>query len=229
MLKVVYPTRLTECKAKCGALVEYKTNKNVYCEPCRLDAKRSTSRATMTRVRRAKGIAEVKNTKSNCSVCGTEFIRFAVHTHRCASCQLNAASELAKRNSLAKRSSEVGREYHRNWAKNRRAKDPSWRVSAHMTVMMHRALGKNKAGRSWRTFVDYSLEELMAHIERQFTNGMTWENRGKWHIDHILPRSSFQYDSPDDEQFKACWALSNLRPLWAQENLTKQASRLFLI
>ena len=98
-----------------------------------------------------------------------------------------------------------------------------------MRTLIHRALGKNKAGRSWREFVNYSLEELMSHLERQFLPGMTWENKGEWHIDHIIPRSSFEYESPDDPEFKQAWALTNLRPLWAIDNIRKNATREFLL
>jgi 5-methylcytosine-specific restriction endonuclease McrA len=50
---------------------------------------------------------------------------------------------------------------------------------------------------------------------------MTWDNYGKWHIDHIIPDSHFNYDKIDDEQFKLAWALENLQPLWAAENYRK--------
>jgi hypothetical protein len=51
---------------------------------------------------------------------------------------------------------------------------------------------------------------------------MTMENYGSyWHIDHIKPRSLFTYTSIEDEQFKKCWALSNLQPLEALENIRK--------
>lgn len=52
---------------------------------------------------------------------------------------------------------------------------------------------------------------------------------GEWHIDHIIPKSSFDYQTPDDDAFKAAWALTNLRPLWSSENLRKKAKRLHLI
>lgn len=61
----------------------------------------------------------------------------------------------------------------------------------------------------------------MAHLERQFLPGMTWENRGEWHIDHIRPLCSFQFQTPDCPQFREAWALTNLQPLWAQDNLKK--------
>jgi hypothetical protein len=87
--------------------------------------------------------------------------------------------------------------------------------------LMHRGLGANKAGRSWREFVPYTLEELMAHLEAKFLPGMTWDNRGEWHIDHIRPLCSFDFQTPECPQFREAWALTNLQPLWAVDNLKK--------
>ena len=61
-----------------------------------------------------------------------------------------------------------------------------------------------------------SREDLMAHLESQFTEGMTWENRDQWHIDHIRPIASFE-----DPADPACWHFTNLQPLWAEDNLRK--------
>jgi hypothetical protein len=61
-----------------------------------------------------------------------------------------------------------------------------------------------------------------AHIESQFKRGMTWDNYGKvWHIDHIIPVSTF--DHRDKEQAFKCWHFSNLRPMFAVENMKKGA------
>jgi len=81
------------------------------------------------------------------------------------------------------------------------------------------------------TFValGYTVEQLARHLERQFTRGMSWENYGEWHIDHILPISSFKFSTTDDPEFKACWALANLRPLWAPENMAKHKTRVSLL
>ena len=59
------------------------------------------------------------------------------------------------------------------------------------------------------------------HIEKQFKPGMTWENYGKWHIDHIKPWASI--DINDIEQVKKCRHYTNLQPLWWWENLSKGA------
>ena len=95
--------------------------------------------------------------------------------------------------------------------------------------MMNRCLVSGKQGKSWLDLVPYGIEELRAHIERQFTKGMTWENMGEWHLDHIVPVASFSFTSPEDDEFKACWALTNLRPMWARENQRKSAKRIYLI
>lgn len=81
----------------------------------------------------------------------------------------------------------------------------------------------NKANRHWEDLVDFTLEELKEHLESQFTPEMSWDNYGKygWHIDHIIPKRSLSYASPDDLNFKICWHLSNLRPLWYLENLSR--------
>ena len=62
---------------------------------------------------------------------------------------------------------------------------------------------------------DWSVVKL--HMESLFKEGMTWNNHGEWHIDHIIPISS---GKTEDEVIKLCH-YSNLQPLWAEENLLK--------
>jgi hypothetical protein len=89
----------------------------------------------------------------------------------------------------------------------------------------------SKRGRKTFELLGYTVDELRIHLERQFLPGMSWANYGMhgWHIDHCLPLASFKYETPDDPEFKAAWALTNLRPLWAMENRSKGAKRLLLI
>lgn len=115
----------------------------------------------------------------------------------------------------------------KGWAARRGV--PKFAIDHRMGQLVRGALKRAKAGRKWDGLVGYSVEDLMRHLERQFQRGMGWHNMGDWHIDHILPKSSFKYASAEDDEFKACWALSNLRPLWAEENLRKSARRTHLI
>lgn len=79
----------------------------------------------------------------------------------------------------------------------------------------------SKAYQSTFDILCYSVQELKLHLESKFQPGMSWENRDKWHIDHIKPDSLFCYSSTQDEEFKKCWALENLQPLWAKDNISK--------
>jgi len=64
----------------------------------------------------------------------------------------------------------------------------------------------------------YSYEELIIHLESQFKEGMTWDNHGEWHIDHIIPLMA----ANNNDQFMKLWNYENLQPLWASENLAKR-------
>ena len=64
-----------------------------------------------------------------------------------------------------------------------------------------------------------SPDFMRAHIEKQFTKGMTWENYGAWHIDHIMPCA--QFDLSNQMHADICFNWQNLRPLWADENHAK--------
>lgn len=63
--------------------------------------------------------------------------------------------------------------------------------------------------------------ELKRYLESKFHEGMTWENHSAkgWHVDHIIPISSFDLNNPED--VKKCFHFTNLQPLWAQDNLKK--------
>lgn len=69
------------------------------------------------------------------------------------------------------------------------------------------------------TLLGCSVEELKAHLAKQFRPGMMWETYGLWQIDHIKPCAKF--DLRDPSQQKQCFHFSNLQPLWALENFKK--------
>ena len=93
------------------------------------------------------------------------------------------------------------------------------------------SLSKGRKSRRFVEILGYSLDELRAHLEKQFSRGMNWDEfmAGRIHVDHIIPVSLFNISSDSCDEFKACWALPNLRPLWASENCAKKDSRLTLL
>ena len=105
-----------------------------------------------------------------------------------------------------------------------RKEDPKYRLRKSVSCLIRSKLYRktiNKNYFSSFSFLPYSLEELMEHLESRFQVGMSWKNYGEWHIDHIVPDSSFNYKSIEDEEFKECWSLDNLQPLWAIDNIKK--------
>jgi len=100
---------------------------------------------------------------------------------------------------------------------------PKNRLNKNISLAISYSLKGNKKGNHWEDLVGYTLKDLMAHLESQFKPGMNWDNMGEWQIDHIRPISSFSFNSYNDSEFKECWRLKNLQPLWKFENLSKGA------
>lgn len=103
------------------------------------------------------------------------------------------------------------------------------RQGAKMGDLIRDALKRNGRSIKFEDFAGYTTKELRDHLERQFTKGMSWQKfrDGDIHIDHIVPLSSF--DLHDPEELRRAWAITNLRPLWAKDNLQKSAKCLFLV
>lgn len=102
----------------------------------------------------------------------------------------------------------------------------------HRTRALIRVTLKNgRKGVRMKDVLGYDVSDLRAHLERQFTRGMNWEKfmAGEIHIDHIVPVAAFNIRAADSPEFRACWALSNLRPMWASENLSKSDKVLTLL
>lgn len=144
-------------------------------------------------------------------------------------------AKAAKAKSNRKRKDAI-REYNRRWRQENPEKIAAIRkrtaekMKANPGYVLHRRvksrvrqLLKGVSFGVTEDILGYSREDLVAHIEAQFTEGMTWEAlaTGAIHIDHIRPVSSFDFSTKDCEDFKRCWALENLRPMWAIENQRK--------
>jgi len=101
--------------------------------------------------------------------------------------------------------------------------DVNYKLSVYLRCRLNSALkykNSNKNG-SFVKDLGCSIQNLKEYLESKFLQGMTWENHGDWHIDHINPLSSFDLTNRDDF-LKACH-YTNLQPLWASDNLIKGA------
>lgn len=116
------------------------------------------------------------------------------------------------------------RNFIQNKKRNERAKtDPGFRLNERMRKAIYFSILGRKNGRHWEHLVGWTLKQLKTHLQKLFQSGMTWDNYGKWHVDHIVPISVHNFSKPEHPDFKRCWALSNLQPMWGPENQSKGA------
>ena len=115
----------------------------------------------------------------------------------------------------------------RLWNINRRRGDPAVALSHRIRTLIRGAFIRTGYRKSYKTeqILGCSIIEFRAHLERQFLTGMTWENRHLWHIDHIVPLATAKSES----DVLSLNHFTNLRPLWAKDNLTKRAKITHLI
>jgi len=96
---------------------------------------------------------------------------------------------------------------------------PKNRIACSLRVRLRQALRKGIKIDTAENLLGCSFESAKLHLESKFINGMTWENYGEWHIDHIVPCSFF--DLTDPRQQRMCCNYRNLQPLWAKDNISK--------
>lgn len=113
------------------------------------------------------------------------------------------------------------RDHILNYVKTQYRENPQFAIASRLSSRLNRKLKLLGLKKSMATFklIGCSPKELKQRLESKFKDGMSWENRRLWHIDHKRPCASF--DLRDLEQQKACFHYSNLQPLWAKENMSK--------
>ena len=115
------------------------------------------------------------------------------------------------------------REIKRTYEKTRKHNDPIYKLINNFRTAIYQVLKESNVQKNGHYFeiLKYSPDELITHLEEQFTGEMSWDNYGIWHVDHIRPISSFNIQEIGDESFMECWSLKNLQPLWGDENIRK--------
>jgi 5-methylcytosine-specific restriction endonuclease McrA len=142
----------------------------------------------------------------------------------------NKERVLQRRQELRLKNIEKVRVRARRYAKKIRA-TPMGKLNSNISCAIWYSLQviNSKGNRHWEDLVGWTLQQLKNRFVQLFQPGMTWDNYGEWHIDHKIPISAFNFTKPEHLDFKRCWALKNLQPLWAKENFAKynRIDRLF--
>ena len=151
--------------------------------------------------------------------------------------QLNIEKEHERAKKYRAKNKDKIKEKRKIRVKKKRITNPEFKIKENMSrrirhVFKMQNLSKNN--NSIMKYLNYTMIQLKEHIQSLFEEWMTWDNQGKyipaewddndkstwkWQLDHIIPQSDLPYTSMDDENFKKCWALENLRPLCAKQNL----------
>jgi len=142
----------------------------------------------------------------NCLVCGIQFMQRVSNSCYCNDVCQKTAIRLNSRH------------------KARYANDINYKLRSILRNRLNKLIKRNKRQQSAIDLVGISLNELRLYLESLWQPGMSWGNHGQfgWHIDHIVPLSSFNLT--DVEQLKKACHYTNLQPLWWQDNLKKSAS-----
>jgi len=171
--------------------------------------------------------------KKKCSTCGinkelNEFYKFKKTTSKCKQCQraysksyrINNKEKVKTYNTnYKKENKEELKKYNTAYLKNRYNTDTDYKLSCILRNRLNKALkGNYKSGSAVRD-LSCTIDELKSYLESLFQPSMSWENYGKWHIDHKKPLDSF--DLTDRKQLLEACHYTNLQPLWAIDNLRK--------
>jgi hypothetical protein len=108
-----------------------------------------------------------------------------------------------------------------NYQNERKKRDPAYKIERNMRSRLYHALKKDGAYKADKTMklVGCTPNFLKGYLEAQFTDGMSWDNYGDWHVDHIRPCASFDLTNEDEQRI--CFHYKNLQPLWGPDNLEK--------
>lgn len=158
-----------------------------------------------------------------CTVCNQEKTLDMFHIAKCKGTirsQCKSCSSIARKQYYQEHKKETiiqNTQYQINKCKI----DPPFKLERNLRSRLYSALKSKNAKKSTKTLdlIGCSTSFLMGYLEAKFTEGMTWEKYGEFHIDHIKPCSKFNL--LDEEEQKKCFHYTNLQPLWAKDNLIK--------
>lgn len=111
------------------------------------------------------------------------------------------------------------RKFH---SKNDKIINPTNKLNHHFSLRIYKTLKGNKNYITWEKLVDYNFLNLTDKLNSLFSSSMTFKNYSSfWEVDHIIPISYFNFSSYENEEFKLCWNLKNLKPEFKTQNRKK--------
>ena len=115
------------------------------------------------------------------------------------------------------------REYKRKYEKHRKDTDPLYKLITNFRTAIWTVLKESNVDKYGHYFdvLQYTPEELINHLEKQFKDDMTWDNYGIWLVYHMSPITYFDIHDMGDDEFMKCWSFENLQPMWGEENIRK--------
>jgi hypothetical protein len=160
---------------------------------------------------------------------------FSAHIRRtsglqsqCKACELETKQkwyqnnkDIARERENLRRKTDKFKNQFNEYRKKRRATDSNYKIKDILRNRLKNALrsGKHSKANTTITLLGCNISFFRTYIESKFKPCMSWKNHGKWHLDHIIPCASFDFNDP--EQQKKCFHYTNMQPLWADENLQK--------
>ena len=129
------------------------------------------------------------------------------------------------RNQYSKQWKIDNKEHMKQYQKQKRITDLKFNLNHRMSCAIWATLKGNKNGKRWEDLTGYTVKDLKKRLQSTMPEGYTWKDYldGKLHIDHIIPKSVFNFTKYTHIDFRNCWSLSNLQLLPAEENLRKNA------
>ena len=120
------------------------------------------------------------------------------------------------------------RKTKRDYERNRKARDPLYKLISNFRTAIYQVLKESNVEKNKHYFdiLQYTPEQLISHLENKFTDKMSWDNYGDWHVDHKLPITHYNIQEMGDSEFMKCWSLDNLQPMWGVDNI-KKSNKLF--
>ena len=138
--------------------------------------------------------------------------------HICKLCSKDAV-RLWRKNNIEKVKEQSIKYKIKGYKSNRKKNDSLFKLKCNISCLIYLSFKKNSHHKNSKTkeILGCSIDYFKIHLQNQFTKGMTWENAGEWHLDHIYPISL----AKNEDELIRLNHYTNFQPLWAKENIQK--------